>query len=168
MEKQLTPATEQLARHTAEVLADSLVKALDGPLGKKLEQTTGQLGQQLVSEAATALASPASKAAVAEFAESATRGAVRGARAGVSEGLPPHLQTALIAGLVVLCALVVLFAIGAFSLWHRYQQSTTSLAIIAEKINQQQSQELKQAISKSAADNHVGPWLSRFLKNRGL
>lgn len=168
IEKKVTPATEALARHTAEVLADSIVKALEGPLGKKLEQSAGQMGQHLVSEAAAALAAPASKAAVAEFTESATRGAVRGARAGVSEGLPQSLQTALIAGLVVLGALLLLFGGVAYSLWHRYQQSTTSLAIIAEKINQQQHRDLKQAISQSATANHVGPWLSKFLKNRGL
>lgn len=168
MEKQLTPATEALARHTAEVLADSIVKALEGPLGKKLEQSAGHMGQHLVGEAAAALAAPASKAAVAEFTESATRGAVRGARAGVSEGLPQYLQTALIAGLVVLGTLLLMFGGVAYSLWHRYQQSTTSLSIIAEKINQQQDRELKQAISQSAAANHVGPWLSKFLKNRGL
>lgn len=168
LEKQLTPATEHLARHTAEVLADSLVKALDGPLGKKFEQTAGQMGQHLIGEATSALASPSSKMAVAEFAESATRGAVRGARAEVSAGLPAHLQTALIASLVVLGALLLLFGIGAFSIWHRYQQSTTALAIIAEKINKQAHPELKKAISQSATDNHVGPWLSRFLKHRGL
>ena len=168
MEKKLQPATERLARHTADVLAESLIKAIDGPLGKKLDESIGLMGQHLIGHATLALGDPASKQAIAEFTESATRGAVRGAKAGVSEGLPPHLQTALIAGLVVVSILMLLFAIGGYSLWHRYQQSTTTLAIIAEKINQQEQTELKQAISKSAEANHVGPWLSRFLKSRGL
>ncbi len=168
VEKQLTPATEALARHTAAVLVDTLLKALDGPLGQKLEQMGGQMGQRVVSEAAAALAAPASKSAVAEFSESATRGAVRGARAGVSEELPAHLAAALIAGLVVTGSLLLLLAIAAYSIWRRYQQSTTALAIVAEKINQADSKPLKQAIHKSASENHVGPWLSGFLKHRGL
>lgn len=168
VEKQLTPASETLARHTAEVLTEALVKALEGPLGQKLERTAGEMGQQLVREAAIALAAPTSKTAVAEFTESATRGAVRGARAGVSEELPPHFQAALIAGLIVLGSLLLLSGVGAYMLWRRYQQSTTSLAIIAEKINQQDAKDLKRAIQKSATDNHVGPWLSSFLKHRGL
>jgi hypothetical protein len=168
IEKQLTPATEMLARRTSEVLVASLLKALEGPLGQRLEQSAGQMGQRLISDAAMALAAPASKTAVAEFTESATRGAVRGARQGVTEGLPHHIQTALIAGLIVTGALLLLCAAGAYTLWRRYQQSTTTLALVAEKINQHDSPNLKQAIRKSAADNHVGPWLSSFLKHRGL
>jgi hypothetical protein len=168
IERQLTPATEVLARHTAEVLVDTLVKALEGPLGKKLEESAGQMGQKLVSEAATALAAPTSKTSVAEFTESATRGALRGARAGVGEGLPQHIEAALIAGLVVMGALLLSFAVGMYMLWSRYQQSTTSLAIIAQKINEHETPELKETIQQSAADNHVGPWLSQFLKHRGL
>jgi hypothetical protein len=168
VEKQLMPATQLLAQRTAEVLVETLVKALDGPLGKKLEQSAGQMGQRLISDAATELAAPASKLAVAQFTESATRGAVRGARAEVSEGLSRELQAALIAGLIVLGTLLVLAAGGAVLLWRRYQQSTTSLAIIAQKINEKDAKDLKRAIKQSAADNHVGPWLSTFLKHRGL
>jgi hypothetical protein len=168
MEKQLTPATELLARHTSEVLVDTLVKALEGPLGEKLEQAAGQLGQRLVSEATTALATPAAKSAVAEFTESATRGAIRGAHEQVRAEMPAHLQSALYAGLIVMGALLFLCALAAYGLWHHYQQSATSLALIAEKINQHDSEKLKQAIRESAAANHVGPWLSRFLKHRGL
>jgi len=168
LEQQLTPAAAHLARHTAEVLVDALAKALEGPLGQKLEQSAGQMGQRLISDAATALAAPASKSAVADFTDSAVRGALRGARAGVSEELPVSVQAALYAGLVVLGSLLIFAVIGAYALWRRYQQSSLSLAIIAEKINQQDAKELKRAIQRSATDNHVGPWLSSFLKSRGL
>lgn len=168
LEKDLTKASQHLAKSTAEALTTALLQALDGPLGKRLEQSAGQMAQQMVGQATFALRDPNSKAAISEFTESAMRGAVRGTREGVNEGLPNRLQSALIAGIVVLGALVVLAAIGMLLLWSRYRLSTKSLAIIAEKINQHDAQDLKRAIHKSATDNYVGPWLSTFLKARGL
>lgn len=168
LEKDLTKASQHLAKSTAEALTTALLQALDGPLGKRLEQSAGQMAQQMVGQATFALRDPNSKAAISEFTESAMRGAVRGTREGVNEGLPNRLQSALIAGIVVLGALVLLAAIGMLLLWSRYRLSTKSLAIIAEKINQHDAQDLKRAIHKSATDNYVGPWLSTFLKARGL
>ena len=168
LEKDLTKASQQLARSTAEALTTALLQALDGPLGKRLEQSAGQMAQQMVGQATGALRDPNSKAAISEFTESAMRGAVRGTREAVNEGLPNRLQTALIAGIVVLGSLMAVATIGLLFLWSRYRLSTKSLAIIAEKINQHDAQELKQAIHKSATDNYVGPWLSTFLKARGL
>lgn len=168
LEKDLTKASEQLARSTAETLVATLVQALDGPLGKRLEQTAGQMAQQIVGQATGALRDPSSKAAVSEFTESAMRGAVRGTRDAVSESLPSRLQSGLIAGTVVLGVLLLLCILATAVVWNRYKMSTTTLAIIAEKINQHEASELKRAIHKSATDNYVGPWLSTFLKARGL
>ncbi len=126
------------------------------------------MGQRLITEATSALAAPTSKSAVAEFTESATRGAIRGAHEQMSAELPQHIQAALIAALVVMGAILLGGAVALFSIWRRYQKSTTSLAIVAEKINQYESKELKDAIQQGATQNHVGPWLSHFLKNRGL
>jgi hypothetical protein len=168
IQKDLTKAAEQLARSTAEALTAALVQALDGPLGKRMEQSAGQMAQQIVGQATQALRDPNSKVAVAEFTESAMHGAVRGTRQAVSEGLPDRLQSALIAGLVVVLTLFFVALVGVFLLWNRYKLSTKSLAIIAEKINQHDATELKRAIQKSATDNYVGPWLSTFLKARGL
>lgn len=166
--RDLTQASQQLARGTAEALVTALVKALEGPLGQQLQQTAGLMGQRLASETAAGLASPASKAAAAEFTHSAVQGALRGARAGLDEGLPDRLQIALIAAAVVLAALVLLLGLGILVIYRRYKKSTKSLAIIAEKINQQDATDLKRAIRRSADDNYVGPWLSGFLKERGL
>ena len=168
IEKDLTKAAEQLAKSTADALTTALVQALDGPLGKRMEQSAGQMAQQLVGQATSSLRDPNSKAAVAEFTESAMRGAVRGTREAVSEGLPSRLQNALVAGLVVVASFLFLSIVGCLLLWSRYKMSTKSLAIIAEKINQHDAQDLKRAIHKSATDNYVGPWLSTFLKTRGL
>ncbi len=168
IEKDLTKAAEQLAKSTAEALTIALVQALDGPLGKRMEQSAGQMAQQIVGQATSALRDPNSKAAVSEFTESAMRGAVRGTRDAVSEGLPNRLQSALVATLVVLGTLFFLALVGVVLLWNRYKLSTKSLAIIAEKINQHDAKDLKRAIHKSATDNYVGPWLSTFLKARGL
>lgn len=168
IEKDLTKAAEHLAKSTADALTTALVQALDGPLGKRMEQSAGQMAQQIVGQATNALRDPNSKAAVSEFTESAMRGAVRGTREGVNEGLPNRLQSALIAALVVVAMLFCAAIAGVVLLWSRYRLSTKSLAIIAEKINQHDAKDLKQAIRKSATDNYVGPWLSTFLKTRGL
>ena len=168
IEQDLTKAAEHLAKSTADALTTALVQALDGPLGKRMEQSAGQMAQQIVGQATHALRDPSSKAAVSEFTESAMRGAIRGTREGVNEGLPNRLQSALIAALVVIGMLFCAALAGVVLLWSRYRLSTKSLAIIAEKINQHDAKELKQAIRKSATDNYVGPWLSTFLKTRGL
>jgi hypothetical protein len=94
--------------------------------------------------------------------------AVRGARQGMKEGLPDERQVALVASIVVLAALLLLAAASLSFLWWRYHQSAKSLTIMAETINLHESEELKAAIQQSAHDNYVGPWLSSFLKRRGL
>ena len=168
IQQDLTAATQLLARNTAEALVAALVKALDGELGQKLKQTAGGMSQQLILEATSELRDPASKQAASEFAESALRGAVRGTRDGISESLPSRLQVALISGLIV-CATLLLMLGGGFAVvYYRYRKSTKTLTIIAEKINEAAAAELKQAIHKSATVNYVGPWLSSFLKERGL
>lgn len=168
LQKDLTAATQLLAKNTAEALVAALVKALDGELGQKLKQTAGGMSQQLILEATSELRGPASKQAVSEFAESALRGAVRGTRDGISESLPSRLQVALISGLIV-CATLLLMLGGGFAVvYYRYRKSTKTLTIIAEKINEAAATDLKQAIHKSATVNYVGPWLSSFLKERGL
>jgi hypothetical protein len=53
-------------------------------------------------------------------------------------------------------------------IWWRYRQSTKSLTIIAQQINERDAGGRKQAIHQSAHANYVGPWLSNFLKARGL
>lgn len=168
IQKDLTAATQLLAKSTAEALVATMVKALEGELGQELKQTAGSLSQQLIIEATSKLRDPASKQAVSEFAESALKGAVRGTRDGISESLPSRLQVALISGLVVCGTLLLLIGTGFAILLHRYRQSTKSLTIIAEKINEAEADALKQAIHKSANVNYVGPWLSTFLKQRGL
>jgi hypothetical protein len=168
----LASASAALAERTADALAKSLAKSLSaelkGALGDQLRQTAGSMGQQFIGSAANTLRDPTSQAAVHDFVSNAARGAVHGAKSGVNEGLPDRLQVALIAGILVMGALLFLCSVGLVLIVHRYRQSTKSLAIIAEKINQSQSPDLKQAIRRSADNNHVGPWLSSFLKARGL
>lgn len=168
IQKDLTAAMQLLAKSTSEALVATIVSSLQGELGQELKQTVGGLSQQLISEATSKLRDPASKQAVSEFAESALKGAVRGTRDGINESLPSRLQVALISGLIVCGVLLLLAGSGFAVLLHRYRQSTKSLTIIAEKINDADAVELKQAIHKSASANYVGPWLSSFLKQRGL
>lgn len=168
IQKDLTAAMQLLAKSTAEALVATIVKSLEGELGQELKQTAGSLSQQLISEATGKLRDPASKAAVSEFAESALKGAVRGTRDGITESLPSRLQVALISGLVVAGVLLLLLGTGFAVLFHRYRQSTKTLTIIAEKINEAEAADLKQSIRKSTTANYVGPWFSTFLKQRGL
>lgn len=168
----LAQASAALAEKTADALAKSLARSLSaelkGPLGDQLQKTAGSMGQQFIGSAATTLRDPTTQTAVHDFVSNAARGAVHGAKSGVNDGLPDRLQVALIAGVLVLGTLLFLCAIGLGLIIHRYRQSTKSLTIIAEKINESQSPDLKQAIRRSADNNHVGPWLSTFLKARGL
>ena len=88
--------------------------------------------------------------------------------AGLGDVLPDERRVALVASIVVLAALLLLAAVGLSFIWWRYHQSAKSLTIMAENINLHESEELKAAIQQSAHDNYVGPWLSSFLKRRGL
>jgi hypothetical protein len=94
--------------------------------------------------------------------------AMRGARQGMSEGLPNRTQVALISSVVLLGAMVLASGAGGVFFWWRYQQSAKTLTIVAKSINQHQSDALKDTIRKSTHDNYVGPWFSSFLKHRGL
>jgi hypothetical protein len=94
--------------------------------------------------------------------------AMRGARQGMSEGLPNRTQVALISAVVLLGVMVLGSGGGLAWFWWRYQQSAKTLTIVAESINQHKSDALKDTIRKSAHDNYVGPWFSTFLKRRGL
>ena len=168
IQKDLTAATQLMAKSTAEALVATIVKALEGELGQQLEHTVGDLSRQLVAQAATKLRDPESREAVGEFAESAMRGAVRGTRSGINDSLPTRLQVALISSLVVCATLLLLLTVGFFILLARYRKSTKSLTLIAQKINESDAKPLKQSIRQSADANYVGPWLSSFLKRRGL
>lgn len=172
LQTNIAEATAVVVDKAADTLAKSLAKALvtelKGPLGEQLKQTAGAMGSQLATGTTTTLRDPANQQAAHDFFAKAARGAVSGAKSGVNEGLPDRLQVALIAGTLVMGGLLLLCSVGLAVIVHRYRQSTKSLAIIAQKINQTEAGDLKQAIRKSADDNHVGPWLSSFLKQRGL
>jgi hypothetical protein len=165
---EITPAMERLARRTGEQLIVSLVAGLEGPLQKRLLEAGQGMSASMIKGVALGLNEPANQASFGNLTQVMSLEAVRGARQGMKEGLPDERQVALIASLVVLAALLIL-ATGSMSLfWWRYHQSAKSLTIMAENINQLEATELKAAIQQSAHDNYVGPWLSTFLKRRGL
>jgi cobalamin biosynthesis Mg chelatase CobN len=168
IERDVTPATERLAKRTGEELIASLVAGLEGPLQKRLLEAGQGMSTSLIKGVALGLNEPSNQESFGSLTQVMSLQAVRGARQGMKEGLPDERQVALIASIVVLAALLVL-AVGSLSfLWWRYHQSAKSLTIMAENINQLESEELKAAIQQSAHDNYVGPWLSSFLKRRGL
>jgi hypothetical protein len=160
VERDVTPAAQLLARRTAEQLVTALVAGL--------QAIGGEMGRAVIAGAARGMGDPENQASAGGFVRLVGLQAVRGAAEAVHEGLPDRMQAALIAGIVVLGAFLVLAAGGLTMIWSRYQKSTKSLAIVAESINQHEADALKATIKQSAHDNYVGPWLSSFLKRRGL
>jgi vacuolar-type H+-ATPase subunit E/Vma4 len=168
IEREVTPATERLARRTGEELLAALVIGLEGPLRDRLQVAGREMSKSLIQGMALGLNEPTNQDSFGGLTQLMSLQAVRGARQGISEGLPSDRQMALVASIVVLGALLLLSAVGLSLYWWRYQQSAKSLTIIAENINQAEADELKAAIQRSAQANYVGPWLSSFLKRRGL
>jgi len=168
LERDVTPAAERLARRMGEELVTSLVKGLEGPLQKTMLQAGRNMSQALIKGAAEGAEDPINQAGFGGLTSHVMLQAMRGARQGMTEGLPDQRQVALISGMVLLGALVLATSGGLAFFWWRYQQSAKTLTIVAKSINNHQSGALKDTIKKSTHDNYVGPWFSTFLKRRGL
>ena len=168
IERDVSPATQRLAKGMADQLVASLVKGLEGPLQETMLQAGRNMSQALITGAAEGADDPINQAGFGGLTNHVMLQAVRGAKQGMREGLPDQAQVALISGLVLLGALVLATSGGLVFFWWRYQQSAKTLTIVAETINDHQSGALKDTIKKSTHDNYVGPWFSSFLKRRGL
>ncbi|HUM17016.1 MAG TPA: hypothetical protein VL086_15075 [Candidatus Nitrosotalea sp.] len=168
LERDVTPATQRLAKRMADQLIVSLVEGLEGPLQDRLQIAGRNMVQAMIKGAAEGADDPINQAGFGGLTNHVMLQAVRGARQGMTEGLPDRTQVALISAVILLGALVLGSGAGLGYFWWRYQQSAKTLAIVAESINHHQSGALKETIKKSAHDNYVGPWFSSFLKRRGL
>jgi len=168
LERDVTPAAQRLASRMGEELVVSIVKGLEGPLQQTMLQAGRNMSQALIKGAAEGADDPINQAGFGGLTNHVMLQAVRGARQGMTEGLPDQAQVALISGMVLLAALVLASSGGLGFFWWRYQQSAKTLTIVAKSINNHQSGALKDAIMKSTHDNYVGPWFSTFLKRRGL
>jgi len=168
IEHDVNPATQRLARQMGEQLVASLVAGLEGPMQARLQLVGRNMSLALIKGAAEGADDPVNQAGFGGLTHQVMLQAMRGARQGMSEGLPNRTQVALISALVVLGAMVLGSGGGLVWFWWRYQQSAKTLTIVAESINQHKSDALKDTIQKSAHANYVGPWFSSFLKRRGL
>jgi len=168
IEREASPATERLAKRTGEQFIASLVAGLEGPLSKRLTDAGQDMSKSLIKGMAVGFSEPGNQDSFGALTQVMSLQAVRGARQGMKEGLPDERQVALVASVVVLATMLLLAAAGLSLLWWRYHQSAKSLTIMAETINMHDADELKAAIQQNAHDNYVGPWLSSFLKRRGL
>jgi len=168
LERDVTPAAQRLASRMGEELVISVVKGLEGPLQKTMLQAGRNMSQALIKGAAEGADDPINQAGFGGLTNHVMLQAVRGARQGMTEGLPDQAQVALISGMVLLGALVLAASGGLTFFWWRYQQSAKTLTIVAKSINNHQSGALKDTIKRSTHDNYVGPWFSSFLKRRGL
>jgi len=168
IERDVNPATQRLARQMGEQLVASLVAGLEGPMQARLQLVGRNMSLALIKGAAEGADDPVNQAGFGGLTHQVMLQAMRGARQGMSEGLPNRTQVALISAVVLLGVLVLGSGGGLAWFWWRYQQSTKTLTIVAESINEHKSDALKDTIRKSAHDNYVGPWFSSFLKRRGL
>jgi hypothetical protein len=168
LERDVTPAAQRLAQRMGDQLIVSLVAGLEGPLQQAMLRAGRNMSQALIRGAAEGADDPINQAGFGGLTNHVMLQAVRGAKQGMREGLPDQGQVALISGLVLLGALVLVSGGGLAVVWWRYQQSAKTLTIVAESINDHRSGALKEAIRKSTHDNYVGPWFSTFLKRRGL
>jgi len=168
IERDVTPATQRLAKRMADQLVVSLVEGLEGPLQDRLQVAGRNMAQALIKGAAEGAEDPVNQAGFGGLTSHVMLQAVRGAKEGMREGLPDRAQVALISAVILLGGLVLGSATGLAYFWWRYQQSAKTLTIVAESINHHQSGALKETIRKSTHDNYVGPWFSSFLKHRGL
>jgi hypothetical protein len=168
VERDVSPATQRLAKRMADQLVVSLVEGLEGPLQERLAMAGRNMAQALIKGAAEGADDPINQAGFGDLTNHVMLQAVRGAKQGMREGLPDRTQAALISAVILLGAMVLGSGAGLAYFWWRYQQSAKTLTIVAESINQHQSGALKETIKKSAHDNYVGPWFSSFLKRRGL
>ena len=168
LEREASPATERLAKRTGEQFIGALIAGLEGPLNKRLMDAGQDMSKSLIKGMTVGFSEPGTQDTFGALTQVMSLQAVRGARQGMKEGLPDERQVALVASVVVLTAMLVLAAGGLSLLWWRYRQSAKSLTIMAETINMHDADELKAAIQQSAHENYVGPWLSTFLKRRGL
>jgi hypothetical protein len=168
LDRDVTPSAERLARRMGEELVASVVKGLEGPLQKSMLQAGRNMSQALMKGAAEGTEDPINQAGFGGLTSHVMLQAMRGARQGMTEGLPDQAQVALISGIVLLGALLLASSGGLAFFWWRYQRSAKTLTIVAKSINNHQSGALKDTIKRSTHDNYVGPWFSTFLKHRGL
>ncbi|HEY7204739.1 MAG TPA: hypothetical protein VIA61_10595 [Methylomirabilota bacterium] len=168
VERDVSPATQRLAKRMADQLIVSLVEGLEGPLQDRLQLAGRNMAQALIKGAAQGADDPINQAGFGGLTNHVMLQAIRGAKQGMTESLPGQTETALVSAVILLGALVLGTGAALAVYWWRYQQSAKTLTIVAESINQHQSGSLKETIRKSAHDNYVGPWFSSFLKRRGL
>jgi hypothetical protein len=104
----------------------SVVKGLEGPLQKTMLQAGRNMSQGLIKGAAEGADDPINQAGFGGLTNHVMLQAVRGARQGMTEGLPDQAQVALISGMVLLGALVLAASGDLTFFWWRYQQSTNA------------------------------------------
>lgn len=165
LEQELAPRARALAQAGADVLVSTLAAGLDVQL-EHLRQTARDIGRELISEAAISMRDH--KELVGEVSRVAMQQAVLGAREAVWESLPERVPRGVLLTMAALAALLVACGGVLTVYWWRYRQSARSLTIIARQINDVDDIELKRAIQTRAQESRIEPWLSRFLRARGL
>ena len=101
IERDVNPAAQRLARQMGESLIDSLVSGLKGPMQAQLHDIGRDMSQALIRGAAEGADDPINQAGFGGLTQHVMLQAMRGARQGMTEGLPNTTQAALISAVVM-------------------------------------------------------------------
>ena len=92
IERDVNPATQRLARQMGEQLVASLVAGLEGPMQARLQLVGRNMSLALIKGAAEGADDPVNQAGFGGLTHQVMLQAMRGARQGMSEGLPNRTQ----------------------------------------------------------------------------
>src|SRR4029077_15484203 len=146
IEGDVNPATQRRARQMGEQLVASLVAGLEGPMQARLQLVGRNMSLALIKGAAEGADDPVNQAGFGGLTHQVMLQAMRGARQGMSEGLPNRSQVALISAVVLLGVLVLGSGGGLAWFWWRYQQSAKPPTIVAGRTDQHKADPLRAPI----------------------
>ncbi|HYV45107.1 MAG TPA: hypothetical protein VFA20_09620 [Myxococcaceae bacterium] len=164
--------TAVLVRTSAETLLATLRQSnlirLDDAAAAA-NRLAAEVGRGAVAGAASELRGAVPPEQLRAYFREGGAGLVEGLHEGLGS-LPTRLESTLIGVTVVLAAILIGLAIAAVVVRRELQLSRKALAVVATQVNAagEGGAELKRSIYQSAEKNHIQPWLSTFLKDRGL
>ena len=162
IKEDLPLAAETIAAAAIEGIFNALAAELNGPVAAKTENIISTRFPKFAGKVSYTMA----------------REAITGIKDGIKDEFPNTLlnlrkgvdrvQVALVTGVIVLGVLLFLALVGVSMISRSYRSSSKALAIIAGRINEKGTPELKRAIQEGASRSEVQGWLSDFLTKRGL
>ena len=161
-----SPRVSAGMRNIVEASTHAFLRVVTEGLDKRLQARTREFLDDELPRAAGMISRVAAREAVGGFKE------------GMGKEFPLFLpevregadwvRIMLISGLIVLLALLLVTGIVLTQLFRSYRMGQQALSIVAQKVDQHGSPELKAAIHETASRNGIESWLKEFLRGRGL